>query len=369
MYNVKTQVHFHLDKINFTMPGVYSKQSNLDRERLVNSWRRGEDYLDFAAQMQIEKSTARSIIKVYRTEGRIDSKPRGGRRHTKITDEMKNAILDYVSKQPDITLVEMNRRLLVDRPDDPQVTTQAINGFLDGQLITTKRLYVNPISWNTQENKEHRRDFMQWLLRDGVRTKLVYVDEFGSNIWTSRGIGRAPAGQRAVRVVPGQRGRNLTVCIAVSATDGLLHWKFVDGGMTKDLFQEFLSELSALHPDAMTVVLDNARCHINLPAMEENHELHHLSPYSPFLNMAEQAISVIKSSLKTRIGSPECMVEMQNAGAAVEAHVTLPEWRRQILRRELENCFPSVTTAKTHNMFMHTFTYAERVINLEDIWG
>ena len=55
--------------------------------------------------------------------------------------------------------------------------------------------------------------------------------------------GRAPKGQQAVRVVAGQRGRNLTVIFVISNRRGLLEHNLQVGGMTGDLFVNFLEEL------------------------------------------------------------------------------------------------------------------------------
>ena len=45
--------------------------------------------------------------------------------------------------------------------------------------------------------------------------ELIYVDESGSNLWICRTRGLAARGQRAVREVGGQRGRNFTTILAV----------------------------------------------------------------------------------------------------------------------------------------------------------
>ena len=47
----------------------------------------------------------------------------------------------------------------------------------------------------------------------------------------------------------GQRDRNLVLCLATSPTWGLVYWKFIRGGMTKETFSDILSELSELGPE------------------------------------------------------------------------------------------------------------------------
>ena len=64
---------------------------------------------------------------------------------------------------------------------------------------------------------------------------MVFVDEFGFNLRLSRTRGRAHRGERAVRVVNGQRGRNFTLILAVS-TEGVRHTDFYEGEVTADRF-------------------------------------------------------------------------------------------------------------------------------------
>lgn len=346
----------------------YNRVTNVDRNRIINSYLANDDFLRFAALLNINSSTAWSIVKIYQQEGRRDAKPKGGTKNVKVSEEMKEKIIQYVEKDPTLTLKAINNKLRIDLPDSPEICDQSISNCLDGELITLKKLQTTPASWNEPQNKEVRFEFSSWLITEGVGKKLVYVDEFGCNVYTSRTFGRARAGLPAVRNVAGQRGTNLTTCIAVSPNDGLLHAKFVNGGMTRELFSEFASELSVIHPAPMTVVLDNARCHGDPPALDEGQEFKFLSPYSPFFNMTEMSISVIKAELKAKMSNPDVQAEIQDRQAAIEAGVNLAEWRKRILRREVEASLPAMTQEKAYNQFMHTLTYIPKALNREDIW-
>ena len=82
-----------------------------------------------------------------------------------------------------------------------------------------------------------------------VDNELIFIDEAGINLWMKRTRDRAPKDQRAVRVVAGQRGRNLTVIFAISNRRGLLKHNLQVGGMTGDLFVNSLEELSQENSD------------------------------------------------------------------------------------------------------------------------
>jgi hypothetical protein len=115
---------------------------------------------------------------------------------------------------------------------------------------------------NSARTKEARRKFADWLMKAAVqRPELVFIDEAGINLYCTRMRGRAPIGQRAIRVVNGQRGRNLTVCFAVSNTRGLLLHRMLEGGMTAVLFRDFLAELAPLCEENSAFICDNAPAH------------------------------------------------------------------------------------------------------------
>ena len=97
-------------------------------------------------------------------------------------------------------------------------------------------------------------------MTQGVINDCIFIDECGYNIWTARSYGRATVGERAFRQVSGQRGRNVTICLAVSPTNGLVHHTARIGGMNRQLFNDFLGEVGRrVNPGNQTfLVFDNA---------------------------------------------------------------------------------------------------------------
>ena len=73
-----------------------------------------------------------------------------------------------------------------------------------------------------------------------VYSLKVFVDEFGVNIHTKRSFGRSTRGTRAHRIVSGQAGANLTVCLGVCATCRLVVYEIYRGGMTMVRVSSFL---------------------------------------------------------------------------------------------------------------------------------
>ena len=78
----------------------YNKIPDIDRLR--ESFNRGEDFLQLAKILGINRTTAYSIV------NRDQDKERGGNRQTTVDDEMKTAIADYLESNPLLTLNEIN---------------------------------------------------------------------------------------------------------------------------------------------------------------------------------------------------------------------------------------------------------------------
>ena len=90
------------------------------------------------------------------------------------------------------------------------------------------------------------------------------MDECGYNIWPRRNRGRALRGRPAVLRVQHQRGRNLTLLVAVCEHVGIIHYILKDRGMDRrDTFIGFLTEIFALigEENEINLRFDNARAH------------------------------------------------------------------------------------------------------------
>lgn len=345
--------------------------SDVDRDRLISCHERNEDYVSLASSMGINRRTAYGIIDTFLRTGRRHQLRRGGSARLIFTDGMREALIEYVEEKPTATLNEMKQKLLDLFPHSP-VSISTISRQLDGSLITLKLLRTVPFSWNTPELKDERHSFAQWMITSGIHTKLIYVDECGYNLWTSRTQGRSLQGSRAVRTVCGQRGQNLTLCLAVSPAFGLVHQMLVTGGMTKEKFAEFLGELSQLlyEEGSLTIIYDNAPPHRDPPALQ--HELHDQRPlprYSPFLNITENAISALKSAVKRKLTEPALQLMLNNRTAAYEQGQNLHQHRLGILSSFIQSELSVLTQHKCQRWYEHSTAYLVRCIEKEDIFS
>jgi len=86
---------------------------------------------------------------------------------------------------------------------------------LEGMLFRVKLASPVPADRNRPDVIQNRLDYANWFMGHAVVNHSVFTDECGYNIWTARNHGRGRRGERAYRQVCGQRGRNVTVKVAI----------------------------------------------------------------------------------------------------------------------------------------------------------
>lgn len=342
-----------------------------NRERLVRAFNDPQqDYLNIAETLGIHPSTARGIVRRYLEHDRIEELPRGGRNNTKVDREMTLCIEAIINENPMSTLESINEQLRERLPDKPHIHSRTVAKVLDGMLYTRKLARRCPAERNRPDVLERRREYAAWFLEEAVENQVLFVDECGFNIWTSRSHGRARRGDRAYRQVFGQKGPNITITLAVSPIFGLLHHSIAVGGMNHDRFAQFLHDCAAnLNEEVTHIIYDGAPAHRNAEPPADHINLRMLPPYSPFLNIVEQAISTLKAAIKNDIARPQIQREMQNRRRAREENIPLGEYRKRVLHAAAERNLGSITVAKSAAWYRHMQTYLPRCMNGEVILG
>ena len=162
---------------------------------------------------------------------------------------------------------------------------------------------------------------------------LVFLDETGSNVTMTRRYGRSLRGRPVYGSVPHNRGKNLTVVGAVSATAGLVAWRALDGGMDGAAFLAFVTEalIPALRP-GQTVVMDNLSSHKTRAVRDAFASagigVLYLPRYSPEYNPIELCWAAVKRIL--RGVAARTRDRLRDAVAAALACVTAEQVERWV---------------------------------------
>ena len=345
-----------------------------DKKRLVRAHLSQQDYQLLADQLGIKRTTARKIVSnAMKQEDPTNfiSNPRGGAHHVKVDEEMREAIANIIGRNPAATLRTINEELQRELPDKPVVSYKYLSTICKGMFFTLKKLEAAPADRNKTEVKQARKEYARWFIEVAfLSPRVIYIDESGYNVWTQRTRGRAIVGERAVRIVNSQRGRNVTLILAISAQRGIEYFSFHVGGTTAVVFQTFFSALSqtiGVDNDAI-FVLDNAPCHRSATSLSPRHIIKFLPAYSPMLTPIENAFSCWKWSIKNRLAQPENQTLFSDQNEARGHGMNLSQWRQHLLLSFGESALSAITQEKCANWQTHCTTYFGKCMAMEDIF-
>ena len=282
-------------------PKHYHSLSNVDRERIVALYLNGNTVAKIASSLNIPPTTIYSILNTLTKENRITKKQKGGsKKHYR--EEDRKALAEIQNANHDITYRELREKWKDSTGHyEKKLSNGTINKILKEEKITTKNLYHIPHERNTPENIEKRKEYCIWAA-SLEQSDVVFLDETGFNLQTHRRRGRSKIGTRAVIERPGSRGNNISVCVALSATRGIIKWHARIGAFNGEHYAKFISELlqqPAFQLRTHYIIQDNVSFHKTetvkncFTGQRIQHYQKFVPPYSPQLNMIEECFSKI----------------------------------------------------------------------------
>jgi transposase len=133
-------------------------------------------------------------------------------------------------------------------------------------------------------------------------SRLVFLDECGTNAKMARLYGRSRRGERCRAAVPHGHWKTTTL-VAALTLNGIVAPMVIDGAMNGERFKAYVEQaLAPVLKAGDTVIWDNLPAH-RISGIAEIVErtgasLMRLPPYSPDFNPIEKAFAQIKSHLK-----------------------------------------------------------------------
>lgn len=153
-----------------------------------------------------------------------------------------------------------------------------------------------------------------------------------------------------------QKGRNVSIILAVFHIFGLVYHLIQIGGTNRDRFQLYLNEcVQNVAGNETVFIYDGAPRGAESPA--ENISLRMLPPYSPFLDIVENAISALKAAIKNNISRREIQLEINNRVMARQERIPLGEYRKRISIAAAERHMDTTTIRKCNAWFKHMQAY------------
>jgi len=254
----------------------------------------------------VSRSTIKRYLKLRRETGDIKPRAIPGRPSRKGV-ALQAGLLPRLEAHPDATLVEHCQ------------FWEAMHGVLVSSATMSRA--IQRLNWTRKKKtlragEQNETDRAAWREQAKMldASKLVFIDECGSNIALTRLYARSPKGERVYGSVPRNRRANITLLAALSL-QGMGEALILEGSADTAVFELYIERILApsLQPGQI-VILDNLSTHIGEKvrrAIEKRGcQLLFLPSYAPDLSPVEEAFSKIKAFLR-RIGArtPEALQE------------------------------------------------------------
>ena len=170
--------------------------------------------------------------------------------------------------------------------------------------------------------------------------KMIFVDESGFNLHVNRKRGRSIIGIPATIETTNSRGGNISICAALSPTEGLIFFKVKAGAFNSDeyvIFLKSLFKLPQLRRSQHYIIQDNVPFHktkdVGKVFSKYKHIQKFLPPYSPQLNPIEFCFSKWKAYIKRNEKSDktQLIALMEEAAQTITAEDE-QGWYREVAR-------------------------------------
>ncbi len=276
------------------------------RQRVLRAVDQGRPRAEIVAMFAISLATLKRYLKRQRETGDVRAKPIPGR-PAKKGAALQTGLQSQLDAYPDATLAEHCQMWETTR--GVQVSSATMSRAIQRLNWTRKKKTL-------RASEQREEDRVAW--REQAKTldasKLIFLDECGSNIALTRLYARSPKGKRVYGTVPRNRRANITLLASLSL-QGMGEAFVLEGSADTTVFELYIEQILAPSLQAgHIVILDNLSTHtgenVRRAIEARGCQLLFLPSYSPDLSPIEEAFSKLKAFLR-RAGArtPEMLQE------------------------------------------------------------
>ena len=260
------------------------------------------ELISCAQDLSVDYNSSKSIMKIYRDEGRSEKRPHAGGPHRKLSDEDVDALVEEIEKHPDMRLIDMV--IFLKKVRDKSVSQMTVSRALERVRVTFKRITLIPERRNDPTNMIERREYAFWFLENAINYDFYFLDEAGFS-WNMRSLyGWAYEGERANLIVGAIKTGNVSLIACVNKS-GVVFFEANTHSTNSAVFADFIDRMLKTIKDEKTFfIMDNVRIHktAEVRSVFEHHKmpLKFLPPYSPQLNPIENTFAKWKALVRRR---------------------------------------------------------------------
>lgn len=264
------------------------------RERIAQAVDRGYKRADIIKLFGVSRSTIKRYLK-RRRETRLMCRKLIPGRPPKKSAPLRAGLVAQLETHPDATL-DMHCQIW-EQTSGVQVSTSTMSRAIRRVGWTHKKKTLG-----ATERDEEARPLWQEQIKHLDATRLLVIDECGSNIGPTPLYARAPKGVRAFGKTPRNRGKNTTL-IASLSWFGMGESMLIEGSASSVVFEQYVETILAPSLTAGQIVLmDNLAAHTGKRIEElikaRECQLLFLPNYSPDFSPIEETFSKLKTVLR-----------------------------------------------------------------------
>src|SRR5258708_36537216 len=276
------------------------------RLRVLRAVYQGRPRAEIVSTFAISLATLKRYLKRQREIGDVRAKPIPGR-PAKKGAALQAGLLSHLETYPDATLAEHCQ--IWETTQGMQASSATMSRAIR-RLSWTRKKKTLRASEQKEEDRAAWREQAQTL----DASKLIFIDECGSNIALTRMSARSPKGKRAYGAVPPNRRANITLLASLSL-QGMGEALILEGSADALAFEIYIEQILAPSLQAgQIVVMDNLSTHmgerVRQALSDKKCQLLFLPSYSPDFSPIEEAFSKLKAFLRC-VGArtPEALQE------------------------------------------------------------
>ncbi|XP_031337186.1 uncharacterized protein LOC116166371 [Photinus pyralis] len=208
--------------------------------------------------------------------------------------ELWDAIENILVQECTLTIQQIIERL----PGHLKCNRNKVAKVLKQHSYKKKRAKKIPHERNSRANIQARKMYATAMAAVND-DNMIFIDESGFNLHLGPLYGYTPPGITPSVEVPGNRGTNISLLLAIGASKIVGFFTRV-GAINSNDYKTFLETVVLPQIEDDIIIMDNARIHhandVSNFFRENNVRHRYLPPYSPQLNPIEEVFSMIKSS-------------------------------------------------------------------------
>jgi len=268
---------------------------NEARKLLIQAWDKTHNAKEIAKYYSVDISTVYRLVKRRDQTGSYETRTHQRGRKPALSQDQKQAIINLVQEQPDITINEIIDQLHLKVSDETVRRTLIKAGY------TYKKKSLHATEQERLDVQNRRKQWTEDITGYNAEN-LVFLDESGINIDMTRRYGRSLSNERTVDNAPLNTPTTTTILSSIRV-NGEMAYTTYTGGTTAERFRDYLETVLLPTLDENSViVMDNMRSHhakeVTSFLDARGVQYLYLPPYSPDLNPIEKLWSKLKSILR-----------------------------------------------------------------------